>query len=1007
MNNELKDLDLILLQEHWLYAFEKVDIMRNLENWHSEVRSVDEYDNISPVGRSPGQGGVGTLCKPWLIPFKRTSSEGNQRIMPLILGLPNRGICILNCYLPSGNSTSATTTFEADIALLKSLVSKYSGTHEVIVAGDLNADIFNRSCRKEELLKDFIKESLLYNLNKEISLLHTFHHKSFKGSKSHLDYILYSGQQVTSGIRVIENKAINSSGHSAVSVCIHGIPRKLRKSTTAPITFTRKVKWEEGNQLQYKAAIDTELAEYNLDLLKLPDVIRVSNNILLMAESSSYPATKPAVQRGLRKQYCPELAEAVAASKAKHFLWKQAGEPGTEHQLSVDRRRGSREVRAVQRKHKARGREKLYTDVMESFEGDRCIFYKLLKNRHGTAGTELALKLDGRLEYDPDIQREAWAIYCEGLANPKYDEEGRALVTEALRWLHSADNSINILSADDIKQAVRRLNSGKAADTEGLQAEHLKFASDKAMQVLANIINRIFREKKIPIETKAGYKMLIPKKGKDLLEQSSHRGITVTALLGKLIEHVLLDIGGSRLRNHISQLQFGFEQGKSPAMATLCLSEAAAHARDTKQQPYVTTLDAVKAFDVVNHNLLKQKLHHSGIRGQLWSMLDDLYLGCTESVKWRGALSRSYQVNQGVRQGGIASTSLYKEYINILLVDMEKAGLGLRIGDIYLGIPTCADDVLLISSLAQEMQAMMDTTSTFSTENLYDLHPVKSSLIQLIGSAELSLLENKEWSLGERPIPVANSLEHLGLTWKAGQSVPDVKRKIDLANRTAYMLIGFGLHGNGGINPIVSNHIVNTQVLPRMLYGLEATVLLVKHTAALYKCHKSLIHQYQSLPERTASEAIFLLLGTLPAESHMHLRTLTLFGNICRLQQDAPLRRLALRQLAGLLTSHSWFVHVRNIAAEYGIDLVSACITPWGKENWKRYIKEIIRSKSHINLLQEAAAKSSLKYLDLNLCIKGKPHPIWHTCLKSLGEVHRATFRAKMLVGTYMLQETE
>jgi hypothetical protein len=102
------------------------------------------------------------------------------------------------------------------------------------------------------------------------------------------------------------------------------------------------------------------------------------------------------------------------------------------------------------------------------------------------------------------------------------------------------------------------------------------------------------------------------------------------------------------------------------------------------------------------------------------------------------------------------------------------------------------------------------------------------------------------------------------------------------------------------------------------------------------------------------------------------------------------------------LTSHSWIVHVRNIGAENGTDVVSAWITTWGKENWKRYMKDIIRNKSHVNLLQEAAAKSSL---DLNLCIKGKSHPIWHAFLKSLGELQRASYRAMMLVGTYILQE--
>jgi hypothetical protein len=41
-------------------------------------------------------------------------------------------------------------------------------------------------------------------------------------------------------------------------------------------------------------------------------------------------------------------------------------------------------------------------------------------------------------------------------------------------------------------------------------------------------------------------------------------------------------------------------------------------------------------------------------------------------VKWNGDTSLSFSINQGVLQGGVLSTHLYKQYLNELLNDLEN-----------------------------------------------------------------------------------------------------------------------------------------------------------------------------------------------------------------------------------------------------------------------------------------------------------------------------------------------
>ena len=106
-----------------------------------------------------------------------------------------------------------------------------------------------------------------------------------------------------------------------------------------------------------------------------------------------------------------------------------------------------------------------------------------------------------------------------------------------------------------------------------------------------------------------------------------------------------------------SPLQFGFTKGLSPVMAALIVSEARAEAKLNTCKPlFLVTLDSQKAFNVVNHTILLDKLYETGIHPALWSIVKDLYSGLTSKVKWLGELSSQFRIRQGVRQGGIVST---------------------------------------------------------------------------------------------------------------------------------------------------------------------------------------------------------------------------------------------------------------------------------------------------------------------------------------------------------------
>ena len=82
---------------------------------------------------------------------------------------------------------------------------------------------------------------------------------------------------------------------------------------------------------------------------------------------------------------------------------------------------------------------------------------------------------------------------------------------------------------------------------------------------------------------------------------------------------------------------------------------------------FLATLDVQKAFDVVHHTMLMDKCIHKGTHKDIWQVVKNLYEGLTSNVKWLGECSESFSVKQGVRQGGILSTHLYKVFIDAFL----------------------------------------------------------------------------------------------------------------------------------------------------------------------------------------------------------------------------------------------------------------------------------------------------------------------------------------------------
>ncbi len=111
------------------------------------------------------------------------------------------------------------------------------------------------------------------------------------------------------------------------------------------------------------------------------------------------------------------------------------------------------------------------------------------------------------------------------------------------------------------------------------------------------------------------------------------------------------------------------------------------------------------------------------------------------------------------------------------------------------------------------------------------------------------------------------------------------------------------------INPKTSYKIYQTYVIPRLLYSTETLTLTITQIQQFERFHTKTLKNLQSLPLRTSTSAVLLLIGALPAEAEIHRRQLSLIHAIVH-ANNLKLKNLMERQL-NLYWSIKQFLHKR------------------------------------------------------------------------------------------------
>ena len=578
----------------------------------------------------------------------------------------------------------------------------------------------------------------------------------------------------------------------------------------------------------------------------------------------------------------------------------------------------------------------------------------------------------------------ARAGYYEHLAtpqeNPAYDQAHYESVMTQIKLIYSlAKNEgmrIPHVTDDQCRNIISRLKQRKAADIYGLSAEHLQHAHPNVSVIIAYIINKIIDASEV---LKTGIVTPVYKKKKSVLNPDNYRRITVTALLCKVLEKVIIDPLKQSLKPKISKLQRGFCEHSSSANTAFLLSEAIAEAKDQNIALYVAFLDASKAFDVVWHGGMLSSLHRLGVDGDLWHILSSLYKNMSSQVKHNSLISNAFEELQGVRQGGIPSTEIFKARGHQSLVDLERSGQGFRIGQTDVSAPTCADDITLIADTTIGLQRMLKIAEIDALQERYNYNQTKSTVMIFGKPLHRNIwLANPVWQLNGQLLDVSEEETHLGIIrTPQGKIAQHVHENIKKARRSAYSMMSVGMFGLNGAHPTAGLKLWQTYCLPVLLFGLEGKRLTSGNIDQLEGCQRRMLRNIMHLPQSTA---IHILSGLLPIKALLDKQTLTQVVTFLRdpsTKESQILKRQAVMKGAN---SHSCVISVRELLSTYNLPTIFDLIDniPSQRE-WKKSVNCNVTNHWTDLIKEQATTMVTLKHLYIEGFRPKSMHPLWTT----------------------------
>lgn len=296
-------------------------------------------------------------------------------------------------------------------------------------------------------------------------------------------------------------------------------------------------------------------------------------------------------------------------------------------------------------------------------------------------------------------------------------------------------STITITSLE-IKRALDKLDANKGSGSDSLPPYFLKQCRTTLVKPLLLIFNLTLQLGQYPAQWKLAHVVPIPKSGFSS-DIQKYRPISILCAISKLLESIVVRRIYWQVKPFLAYEQHGFLPKKSTLTNLAILSDDIMSTLDRGNEVHAIYTDFSKAFDVVDHNILLNKLAYLGIHGSLLRWIASYLNNRSQLVALCGYKSKQLPISSGIAQGSHLGPLLFAIFINNIPVVITYSKSLLYADDlkVYKEIKRPEDCHQLqtdINSLANWCEAnnmTLNTSKCFQINFTRKRHPTEWSYI--------------------------------------------------------------------------------------------------------------------------------------------------------------------------------------------------------------------------------------------------------------------------------------
>ena len=566
----------------------------------------------------------------------------------------------------------------------------------VILLGDFNIDFLKQTPASWELTLS------LFNLHQMVSRPT----RITPTSSTLLDHIYTNNTLMVSDVMVVDS---GISDHCPIMCTWLSKTPKQKKNSHTSIQFRS---FKHFNQTLFLH--DLHQADFNMvyDFSNANDALNAFYNILSPIVNKHAPIRRKRVKHPtLPGWLSTEIKEAMSIrdklKKERNFT-----------EYKQQRNKVTQLVRSA--------KKAFFEQLIDNDNGDTAVIWRamneLTNKSHKPSSAQINISADTFNEYFLSI--------ASSITTRSDNTSGFFKITPTLSRfckdkLHPMDScKIPELAVHEVGKYIMQLKNKKSMGSDNINAFLLKTALPYIVEPLTYIYNLCINQSTFPQTFKQAKVIPLPKT-KDISDPNNFRPISLLSVLSKPLE--------KHIHKHITQFieefnlfhvfQSGFRNKHSCHSALVRMCDTWLSAINKSQLTGAVFLDLRKAFDLVNHDILLQKLNLYLQNSHTVSLIESFLRGRTQKVFLNGQYSQQGHVDCGVPQGSILGPLLFCLFINDLPIHISNKNV---ICDLFADDSSVHTSSASIETIRSSLQQSLDDIYSWCNNNQMVLHPKKS-----------------------------------------------------------------------------------------------------------------------------------------------------------------------------------------------------------------------------------------------------------------------------------------